>query len=858
MDPTHSRVAFLNQRSDRSPDSRGPQRPSRSHAYCPSPPRPSPLRSRRGPRCAPGRRGHGGPRWWRTEAIASGRWRWPACCWALLVGRPAGADDKAPALHDGFESERTAWRIEKNDSEVRLFAHDRSRRVVREGQLAEHFQFEAGPGGDGFYVSYALPKVPLTDDLKISLQVRADRPGAQLLARVILPGDVDPETNKPSFVMVGGSTLQAGESWQRLELHELSKGAEGQARVLRASTKRRINVEGAYLDRLVVNLYGGPGSTEVYLDELRVEPVEAATAEAFARAVRARDAGEMPPLPSADAPPADEAPAAKPGAAVAMQRNLLTKQGRPWLPTIIRASWADPVKLRRAGFDVLAIPADAEPEAIKAAAAAGLMLMPEIDPGRDGAGLAPASVRRLVEQFPARDSVAFWSLGRNLGASISLEARKRERQRVVDAAHALRELKDAPNLSAAEVAGLFQQYARVPDHIDVIGARPSGWGTTQELLHMLNYLEQRRDLTALENADALIAAWLDLAPDPAFARSIWGRDRPPSWGVPRVHPDQLHQAAFVALSAGCRALGFDADVDLTKGAGRALLIEAALINEEVDLLEWLLADTAKSAQMVATYRPDIVIGPAASGLGAMRNKQSRKPETPPHETIKAAVFGTKDKRGAVMLVTDYALGSQYQPPQMSVKELNVDVPGLPDEAIAYEISPGDVQVIPSKRTPGGIKLRIPEFGGTAIVFLTTDAAPVADLQRGVAGNRAVAVNLLIEQVELLRAQTMEVHRLLLDDGHPIRKSVTPELLAAIDDSLKAAQDARERLDYAEAWVQARRARRGLTHLMRLHWEDAQEDFVKLLSDPKSTAGRGRRPASPRRPSVSSASTASRP
>ncbi|HEY2159599.1 MAG TPA: hypothetical protein VGH33_28505, partial [Isosphaeraceae bacterium] len=584
---------------------------------------------------------------------------------------------------------------------------------VREGELAERFQFEAGPGGDGFYVSYALPKVTLTDETKVSLQVRSDRPGAQLLARVILPGDVDPETGKPSYVMVAGSTVQAADHWQRLELRDLPKAVEGQARVLRASTKRKVNIDGAYLDRLVVNLYAGPGPTEVYLDALRVEPVAPKEAEAFAKAVRARDSGEMPPLPAATG---GDAPEARPGPAIAMHRNLLTRQGHPWLPTIIRAPWADPIKLRRAGFDVSAIPADAEPAAIKAAAATGLALMPEIDPGRDGSGLAPEKIRRLVEQFPARDSVAFWSLGRGLGATISLEARKRERQQVADAAHALREMKDVSPLSTGEVVGFVPQYARVPDHLDILGVRPSGVGTTQEVAQMFDFLKQRPDLTALDNADALFAAWLDMSPDPAFARAIWGLDRPPSWGVPRVHPDQLRQAAFVALSAGCRAIGFDADIDLTKGAGRAVLIEAALLNEEIDLVEWLLADTAKSAQMVPTYRPDIVIGPASQGVNAMRNKTARKVEIPPHESIRAAAFGTKDKRGALLLVADYAVASQFQPPQMALKELTIDVPGLPDEAIAYEISPGDVQVIASKRTPGGIKIKVPEFGGTAIVY----------------------------------------------------------------------------------------------------------------------------------------------
>ncbi len=764
---------------------------------------------------------------------------------ALAVGG-APADQAGGVLRDGFESDRTAWRIEKTDAEVRLFAHDRSRQAALGGQTSEHFQFEAGVGGDGFYVSYGLPKVPLDEAVRVGLQVRSDRPGVQLLGRVILPADVDPETNKPSFVLVPGTSVEAAGRWQRLELRDIPLAVERQARVLRASSKRKVSLEGAYLDRLVVNLYGGPGPTEVYLDELRVEPVPAATVEAFDRSTKARDSGELPPLPgpsgrtvsaTGDAPrPADEADE-KPGPSIKMERNLLTRQGHPWLPTILRARGADPVKVRRAGFDVLAIPADAGAEAVEAAAETGLALMPEIDPGRDGAGLDPNRVRQLVDKFPAKGSVAFWSLGRGLGATISLEARKRERERVVGAAHALRELKGVSGLSTAEVVGSFRQYARVPDHLDLIGVRPFGVGSTQEPNEQSIYLSQRRDLTAIENGDALYVAWIEMAPDRALGRAIWGVERPPSYGVPRVQPDQLRQSSYIALAAGCRGLGFDADIDLTKGAGRALLIEAAILNEEIDLIEWLLADTAKTAESVATYRPDLQIGPASANLGAAMSRYNRRVETPPHETIRAALFGTKDRRGALLLVYDIATGSQFQPPQMALKDLNIDVPGLPDEAIAYAISPGDVAVIPSKRTPGGIKVVLPEFNGTALIYVTTDGARVSEIQRAVARVRPLAVNLLIEQVQLLLTSTVEIHRLLLDDGHKLPDATNPqEILDSVTKSLKTAQEAQEGLDYILAWLEANRARRALAHLMRLHWEAAVTDFTKLLTDPKQPAG----------------------
>ena len=173
--------------------------------------------------------------------------------------------------------------------------------------------------------------------------------------------------------------------------------------------------------------------------------------------------------------------------------------------------------------------------------------MPEIDPGRDGAGLDPNRIRQIVDRFPAKDSVAFWSLGRGIGGSISLDARLKEHERVVEAIHALRERKALPGLSTGEVAGMFRRYARVPDQLDILGVRPFGWGSTQDPSEMFTFLKQRRDLTALDNGDALYAAWISMSPDRVAARATWGDGRPPSWGVPRVQPDQLRQMTYIAL-----------------------------------------------------------------------------------------------------------------------------------------------------------------------------------------------------------------------------------------------------------------------------------------------------------------------
>ncbi len=155
---------------------------------------------------------------------------------------------------------------------MNLLAQDRSERAAHGGRLSEHFQFDAGPGSQ-FFVSYALPRIPVSEELSVGLHVRSTRAGVQIFGRVVLPADVDPETKAPSYVLVPGTIFDQIDRWQRIELVQMLPTIERQARVLRASTRRPVRLDGAYLEKVVVNLMGGAGESEVFLDDLEIKPV---------------------------------------------------------------------------------------------------------------------------------------------------------------------------------------------------------------------------------------------------------------------------------------------------------------------------------------------------------------------------------------------------------------------------------------------------------------------------------------------------------------------------------------------------------------------------------------------------------
>ena len=585
----------------------------------------------------------------------------------VVLSRGEQQDDApaaAGALKDGFETPQPSWEREYTDTTVRLSAHDRSDRAAHQGRLAEHFQFDAGVGGQ-FFVSYALPKVPVTADLGVSLFVRSNKQGAQLFGKVILPADIDPETKAPSYVLLPGTVFGRVDRWEKLELTDMPPAIEEQARILRASTRRPVRLEGAYLERVVVNIMGGVGETEVFLDDLNVAPVPRQLAEDWAKG----DAAARAPASRKRQGQADPASDGSTLPAIRLNRFLfekLTKDRRyvGWFPTAIDAPGANIAQLRGSGADVLVTDANPDPAKIHSAVVdGGFYLLPRLD--------ATGGKQKILDQmaaYPERQAVVMWQIGEHLGREREVAARKQELDEVRGILTAMRDLEEPEShLSTAIVDGEHRQYARSPSNLDVIGVQPKVWGTSQSIQDGYTYLAQRRDLTVRSNPEALFWAWIPATTPPEVVRNIWGDDPPPEWGTPPVQPEQLRLMTYMALSAGYRGLTYMGDADLTRPAGESLLIEMSFLNAEIDLCEQILARNLKRVKPYEVHDPDPSDRPTIAN--ANQKKMPKILERGPKPGLTATPITLDNNRGILMLVTDFAGAAQWQPPQMAYRDL---------------------------------------------------------------------------------------------------------------------------------------------------------------------------------------------
>ena len=752
----------------------------------------------------------------------------PSCTWAQE--QPAAEKpENTASLSDGFESPQVIWREEQTDTSFLLKTHERSEIASHEGSQSERFVFEAGPGSVLYY-SYRLPRLPLTDTLHASLYVRSNRTGVRIYGRVVLPEEKDPETGQPAYLLISGTSVETPDRWQRLELSGLPLAVNRQAAVLRAGSNRPVSLNNAYLDRLVINLYGGPGSSEVFVDELNVSPV---------------------PQGLGDSPNTEEDPASpesrQPGRGsrgisanrVTMEESELRRDGKPWLPRGISAPGADLASIRRAGFDVVEMPFDADAEEVKKSIDLGYLVMPRL------AELADTPDKDALEaasRFPNQNGIAFWNLGDQLGRANNTTVRTEELQKTRKRAYAIENSTEiGSKLSFASVVDQFPKYADPASHLNIIGVEYQPFAGALDPADFYRDLRNIKQSVATKNLKTLFWAWIPASANPAIRKSVWGEDVPPGWGWPAVQPDQIRMLTYAALMAGYRGLGFRSDAELGRPGGLARLYELTLLIAEIELLEPFLASSITPPGQSSAFPPDPKINlvynpragtaPIGGGGGALKTPTPK--ENAAYPTVKVAAFDTNDHRTKILLVADLAFGGQWQPPQMGYRDMNLLIPG-PESAQAFEVSLGDVQALESRRDTGGRRITIPVFNGTAIVVLTTDLGLIDRLRANVHSLRPRAVDIAIKLAEIEYQQVANLNNQMTAQGIAVRNS--SDLLEKARRMLLSAQDAMERQDYAAAWIEARSLGQPLRMVSRAYFDRAYRELVAAIDPAEPTEG----------------------
>src|SRR5262249_17871239 len=135
---------------------------------------------------------------------------------------------------DAFEANEPGWVRGPADAPFREVTHAMTEEHAHGGQRSETIQIEAQAGN---FVPdyYHTGRAPIGQELTASLWVRATRPGVQLLARLVLPRERNPQRpDEPLAALLRGDQYEQASRWQRLEVRRPVKLLQEQRQLLRA------------------------------------------------------------------------------------------------------------------------------------------------------------------------------------------------------------------------------------------------------------------------------------------------------------------------------------------------------------------------------------------------------------------------------------------------------------------------------------------------------------------------------------------------------------------------------------------------------------------------------------------------
>ena len=503
-------------------------------------------------------------RWHVNGPVASVR---SACHRFALLGwftlswtTPAAAD-----FQESFESGEVAWRLADADAAYRLVSHQRVGPGAHTGQACEYLQVSA-TAGTFIHLTYEIPRSRVIAELNSRVWVRSDRSGLQFMARLVLPRTADPRTGSPITALLRGDIYDRVGSWQQLSIPQIDQLLGRQVRVLRSQFGAELDPREAFVDLVVLNIYGGTGVTKVWIDDLEVS-------------------GQVPPASFATTsnPPAEmTGPPARPEYStgsepqrsrepVRLQGSVLVANGRPLFVRAVEYNTEPLEWLKSLGFNAVKLKAPVTEVQLQEANRLGLWL------------IAPAPNELVIT--PAYEPVLAWDLGSRLKED-RLEATRQWSGQVRRADP----LPDRPLLCGAEER--LWGYSRFANLLLVPPPPPGG------SVSPADFGAKVRQRPALARPGTPLWAAIPTEPDPALVEqwSAFGLESPLSLSV---EPEQIGLLAYHALASGSRGLVFTSRSPLDRQDADTILRARALkrLNLELEFLEPWAAGGASSADI---------------------------------------------------------------------------------------------------------------------------------------------------------------------------------------------------------------------------------------------------------------------
>ena len=687
---------------------------------------------------------------------------------------------------NGFAGRDPFW--VRGDANIRFEEkrHKISDEHARNAPTSELIAIEANPPGGAteaefVHYLYAIPPAPVSPRLNAGVWVKAYRAGIELRARLVLPKERDPQNPEaPLTTLLIGDKYRNVRYWEPLSLGNVPELLRRHLPVLHARLGRAVDPSDAYIDQIILNVYAGPGVTEVWVDDLEVGPVlpgsVTRSATPVATPVKTGPRSEDRPPPSLKT--------------VRFADGQIQVDGEKFFMLGIRHTDTPLKTLRDANLNTVWFPADAPPDAIEEAARQGFWIVPTLpvpevnrNTGQQEStvSLEASSLAQQLRKFVATDAVLMWNLGGGRTAEEFPTVR-----RTVDVLNEVR----FKQPRAVDIWDGFRSYG---SYVDAIGTHRWPLFTSLEMHRYKEWLGQRKSLTP---ANTMTWTWVQTHLPEWYISQVAGQPGAEKFDHPiGPHPEQIRILTYLSLAAGNRGIGYWSDRFLANShQGRDRLLELALLNTEIEMLKPLLLSASDPAKWLPTSEAN----------------------------VHAAVIRSVNE--LLVLPVWLGPGTQYTPASAALASLKITVPLVPDAAIPWLVTPAGVTELKGwRRVAGGTEITLPEFDLAAAVVFTSDLKLDGKIVRWQDHTRyrigELAAQWARQQAVEQYNKALVTHQRILAAGGPELPETGP-LLARARELIDRSREFFDNRQWDMAYREARRAQRPIRMLMRADWEKA--------------------------------------
>ena len=737
--------------------------------------------------------------------------RWIAVLLALLAWfapRSAAAGEQS----FDFESPKTSWTVELDSSTSRLVTHARFTENPHGGERCEAVVIDSrNPIFVGSLV-HAVPPARVIDELVITLWYRSNRDGARVLARVVLPNQINPVDEQPLTVTIPGSTYTDPTHWQALTCEDLDNQLKKMLPALRRKLQletgkpHQIDTRGSYVDRVLVEFQSGKGETRIALDDLSLTPVISPSQVPAAHPVRQVQALEPQPRAQAE-----------------FHLGRLVVESRPFFPLIVPYHGEQPGELAQMGFNVAWVPDYRDTallEDLSRLGLRGMAIPPRLGREEEGEGA------QLAPFGPETSPILMWYLGTRIPPE-SRRALLAWEEQIRNADHKLRR----PLM--ADVTGQEREFSR---HVPMISYhRPA----LQNSLGLRNY---RDDLSAhrrLAKQGSFFWTWLPTEPDVELQESRERNGLNPL----AIEPEQLRLQAYAAIAAGAHGVGYwsQSTLDGASPLAAERRLAVAQLNLEFSLLEpWLATGTVQNhTPFTAGLPAQRNNQPSAAGLAGTSEEAARRDainadrqaQAQQRQALSRELEATilRTDFGTLVLPIWYGEDAQFCPGGMAANEVKIVVPGVGDTASAWEISTTAIQrIVDSTRVAGGRQITLRKFDMTSAIIFTDDTRLIERVQARMLELREASARMAVELARL-KLERVNQKVLVLQSIRPQHDA--PRLLGRARLLLSNAETFLGSGRFHDARLSAGDSLQLVRILQKSYWTDAVQRMYSPVSSP---------------------------